>query len=799
MGQQIEFQATPTVTIGHLTKKCSFWESPPFTYTHMPAVLGAANLRAADQGRIAFYPELGVIVPAAVPLVWNQDNSATGGRPGLDVTTTPSAGVTTDDTRLAGDRRFRTRYIIQSARVDDLTNWASATCEWSVTNYPESNMVTFHLNVRGSAADTATDTYTTCEWKAGANWFRAIFRLSGGVALQISRDSRATWQHYMDLVGSSGWDGELDHTVDVTLIRDRLEVLVDGMVNRITIPVSDLDPYGTVPSLATRITDAVVYAEGFVTAAAAIHPRGFLADPIVVKSAEINTGIQGLDARPGDVSWQVILDDGTVADTADVEATTSAGYPTASGLIAYDLTFKAPALADGTWYSADYRMMPPMVRYVKLQVRGRRLTVGTTTEVNVPGIKRITVQKQFNPQTLNAHTTAVIYVNNFHGIWTDPSTAIMDAPWGLEGTAHPVHGQRWGKLEMSVKAFDETGTQVTNAYTNLPYEDRGVRVYGLAGQKKGDTLTNDFDAWFSISDLSAVMMDQQLFFAPWLDGWCHYAAVRQALSWGGFDPDVHTIVGDPTATPGAIPACDDPYCTTPGHYHLPMGDGGHPLMQVPASASPWAVLQMIQSKTSHLAFFGKDGRLVYAPWDRVRTQSWSVYDTTPFAIRFGMHTSQGTPGELASRVQNLSSNVDQGTALNDLAVVGLDAYGPRWFPVVARRELSDGWLDTMDARFKGYRARGAVIDSKFASLSAADTFATELFGYSQWPDQRISFTTLAGPSMEPLVRVYVYPYSSSGLNRSSASGAYYRVMSTSESWDWQSKMYTMNVEAINIR
>ena len=62
----------------------------------------------------------------------------------------------------------------------------------------------------------------------------------------------------------------------------------------------------------------------------------------------------------------------------------------------------------------------------------------------------------------------------------------------------------------------------------------------------------------------------------------------------------------------------------------------------PASASPWAVLQMIQSKTSHLAFFGKDGRLVYAPWDRVRTQSWSVYDTTPFAIRFGMHTSHAS-------------------------------------------------------------------------------------------------------------------------------------------------------------
>ena len=88
---------------------------------------------------------------------------------------------------------------------------------------------------------------------------------------------------------------------------------------------------------------------------------------------------------------------------------------------------------------------------------------------------------------------------------------------------------------------------------------------------------------------------------------------------------------------------------------------------------------------------------------------------------------------------------------------------------------------------------------KMPIADAADTFATELFGYSQWPDQRISFTTLAGPSMEPLVRVYVYPYSSSGLNRSSASGAYYRVMSTSESWDWQSKMYTMNVEAINIR
>jgi len=55
------------------------------------------------------------------------------------------------------------------------------------------------------------------------------------------------------------------------------------------------------------------------------------------------------------------------------------------------------------------------------------------------------------------------------------------------------------------------------------------------------------------------------------------------------------------------------------------------------------------------------------------------------------------------------------------------------------------------------------------------------------------------PSFEPLVRVHVLSHAEPGLNRSSASNQYYRVMGCTESWDWQSKLYTMGVECINIR
>jgi hypothetical protein len=99
---------------------------------------------------------------------------------------------------------------------------------------------------------------------------------------------------------------------------------------------------------------------------------------------------------------------------------------------------------------------------------------------------------------------------------------------------------------------------------------------------------------------------------------------------------------------------------------------------------------------------------------------------------------------------NLMVSRDMEDVRNSVTVVGVDAFGPLWNPIVAHRQDDASIHYPFAPNYIGWEQPLVWSDSQFANLSFASAAADALFAFLRHPGEVVQFTTWLQPDLYPL-------------------------------------------------
>lgn len=317
----------------------------------------------------------------------------------------------------------------------------------------------------------------------------------------------------------------------------------------------------------------------------------------------------------------------------------------------------------------------------------------------------------FDPQNLTIYSRATLVFPNRHGEWRDG--------WRDSGGGK---GNRAMRIDLGWRTG--TGAWVMNR-----------RFTGIGGIDKNyhRGVPPDSTVTLTCDDLSVIPRENPMMNAPHMDGWCHLYAMRY-LAWSA------GIVDDQLD----FEYCNDPFCTIASHYHLPMGEGNRPLVYFPPGTTHWAAMQRIRKLVGYAMYFDAYGKMRYYPWSRTSPGPYlrTYYEGNDF--RFD---SSGIP---CQTIQDMTYNTSTEPVRTGVTVVGIDAYGPLWQPIVAHRENEDAIYDPYYAGYKGFRSPFGWADSMFANQTYADDAADTAFSVLSRPYETVGLEMLSQVDIFPL-------------------------------------------------
>jgi len=322
--------------------------------------------------------------------------------------------------------------------------------------------------------------------------------------------------------------------------------------------------------------------------------------------------------------------------------------------------------------------------------------------------RAIRLGMQFDWNNLTIYTQGNLTFPNRHGEW--------QAGWPSD------HG--YGHRAM---AIDLGWLETTTRQWGLQRQLTGIAGGEIAWDRKE---APESVVSVSVEDLSKIPREYLLMNVPWMDGWCHYYAIRFLARLAGLTDEAMDF-----------PYCDSPDCSNADHYHLPMGEGGKPLMYFPPGTPAWAAMLEIRKLVGYVMYFDAMGKLRYYPW--VRTSPG------PFKrIYREVYTpAEGNTGE----IRHFAYRRSTATIRNTFTILGVDAYAPLWRPVIAHRGDWDSIYNPSAPNYVGFRKPFAWSDSRFTNLDYASEAADRMFALLRLPSEEVSFELALGdPEIFPL-------------------------------------------------
>lgn len=354
---------------------------------------------------------------------------------------------------------------------------------------------------------------------------------------------------------------------------------------------------------------------------------------------------------------------------------------------------------EGTYKDFDYAFDTPLVRQITWRVAP--ITTKRADMVWTPNIRQATVTHRFDISNLTIQSSANVVFNNRHGEWKDGwpydggggNRAIgIEAGWVDLTTSYSLVGRRF------------TGISNTKSYVVNRAPESTVAV--------------------SCRDLGMLPQTVPMISPPWMDGWCHLYAMRYILWLSGV-----------TDASMDFEYCGDPFCTNPQHYHLPTGEGGRPQMYFAPGTMGWAAMLRIRELTGHVMYFDAFGKFHYYPWNRLSPGPQK---------RLFFEQSGSTLYNIYQLATQMSYTESTESVRSGATVIGVDAYGPHWRPVVAHQANNDAINNKYARNYKGFRCPAVWVDSRFATLDYADQAAVSLMAVLSMPSEDISLSLEAG-------------------------------------------------------
>jgi hypothetical protein len=609
-------------------------------------------------------------------------------------------------------------------------------------------------NIFGAVVPGASvEPYWECQFKIGSRFYSVRGGHAEFARIARSDDNKVTWKtlNAKLKVGSNSTAhmGNVypDRTseliaVEVFTINSKLMVSVGGAAGAIILQLPDPTPYPIV-------SEVVVAGAYFSQFGWHLHPLKY-ATTATMTSAQKQLGFLPsilTYSAVGLVKGYNMADGGHYTENGGTVTVATSGSLTANPQ--YDLTIANPPAALSPYAGTAYANKTAAVNRVTLKTKSisRIYTYAPRPVVAQEIVESIS----FDPGTLQVQHTLSVTMDNFDGI-----DALL-AQYGIRGSGNQHIAFRCGWQHMP--GGPDGGPGWAHFYG---FATRFNFSRGRGGAAKFTIFCVD-----QMQQVSDVMIS-----APAdVDGWNHYSAVAfylmsaritpYQMAFAHLVPTISggTLLSDPDGEidPYGV-AAGDP---TAGGYILPFGDGMHPWTPRDRTLPVSALVQPIQKVTGYLFYVDAMGFFRYEPW------------IPPSAIApkriFTENATDGygVPGGALTEMFGLNIGSSTDSTRNQTILVGIDAYGPEWAPIVEKR-TDDASIFTAPGDIPprnsiGYPKSVVWTDSRFANQQFASDSADRFHAMVRLPDYDANFSCWLQPDIFPMDAVYVDDWKSNSL------------------------------------
>lgn len=380
-----------------------------------------------------------------------------------------------------------------------------------------------------------------------------------------------------------------------------------------------------------------------------------------------------------------------------------AGSPTGTSAVAqlldpstarYKLTLSATP--EGSLNGRSYAPATPAVRAVTYSYASVESGAATSPVWLYPD--SIAITHQFDYNTLTIVSRAVLGFQNMYGEWADFNA--LTGQWGI--------------------AIDLASDYYPPA-----------RQFAGIAHRRGDIVGDGTTTRFTMHCVDrSVQLRNPRWNLPWMDGWNIYYAMAFLAQLGGIA--IQDLAFAPYVPHNPYVDYGDP--EGGGAWFLPVGHAGTPLTRF-SGQELWSIMVRLAYAIGYLLFFDANGKLQFRKF------------RIPGGVRRTFYESDtGGP----NGCWNLMVSRDMEDVRNTITVVGVDAFGPLWNPIVAHRQDDASIHYPFAPNYIGWEQPLVWSDSQFANLSFASAAADALFAFLRHPGEVVQLTTWLQPDLYPL-------------------------------------------------
>lgn len=369
---------------------------------------------------------------------------------------------------------------------------------------------------------------------------------------------------------------------------------------------------------------------------------------------------------------------------------------------------------------------------------------------NMPGIgvelypEDCLIHHQFSLDDLNIQSKATLVFNNYRELASVYGDRFPTAPQMFWGEWSAYNGLFAIEIDVMTQMFStESGGDT------LVYQSPWRRQFTGYANVESTTVRQQGGRTVYVMECQSrelPMMSAKMAL-PWMDGWNEYYAAAYLANISGVKRG--TLTDTDLAFRDRVPA--SPFDDSPGGgaYFLPMGDGGMPLMKPAVGSKPWEFLGRIGRNSGFVRYFDVDGKFHWEKFDPAAQKPDVV-------LYVDFHAHSGFQAENAVFEGSVHRSLRD--VRNKVAVIGIDAAGPLWFPVVSVRTDTTSlygnhsiFWDMLDpiANFMGFESAFVWADSQFANLPYAARAADEVFRVMRMPNASGRFTSWINLDIAP--------------------------------------------------
>lgn len=235
----------------------------------------------------------------------------------------------------------------------------------------------------------------------------------------------------------------------------------------------------------------------------------------------------------------------------------------------------------------------------------------------------------------------------------------------------------------------------------------------------------------------SIQVDNPRWDLPWMDGWSemYFQAYLSCLS--GIHPSDLAYLPYVPVSPFGIDLGDE---TGSPAWFLPVGAAGTPLTRF-SGVSLWQIKAKLAQTIGKMLFYDVYGK-----------EQYLKFRGTNLAVKRAYFEGDEY-GPLG--IQHILAGKSLEDVRNQITVIGIDAFGPLWSPIVAHQSDQASIRDSAAFNHIGWEQPFVWADNLFANLAFAANASQQLINFLRLPSITTTFTTHLNPDLYPLDTISV--------------------------------------------